>query len=72
MAQQPKPHILFILVDQMRMPPPQADLPESIVALNQVLSFDPETPDDNPFLKFFPASAADAEKLLAHHDYNSP
>lgn len=65
MAQQPKPNILFILVDQMRMLPPQADLPESIVALNQVLSFDPETPDDNPFLKFLPCVPAPPQERRA-------
>jgi arylsulfatase A-like enzyme len=65
-----KPNILFFLVDQMRMPPSQPDLPASLVALNQVLSFDPACPDDNPFLKFFPAFRRlrrNAVRLAHHH-----
>ena len=50
-----KPNILFILVDQMRMPPNQINLTPRIAELNQVLSFDPALKDDNPFLAFFPA-----------------
>jgi arylsulfatase A-like enzyme len=50
-----KPNILFILVDQMRMPPSQVNLTPRIAELNQVLSFDPAMKDDNPFLAFFPA-----------------
>jgi hypothetical protein len=37
-----KPNILFMLVDQMRMPPPQSNLTPQIAALNRVLSFDPD------------------------------
>lgn len=48
-------NILFILVDQMRMPPSQINLTPRIAELNQVLSFDPAMKDDNPFLPFFPA-----------------
>jgi hypothetical protein len=47
-----KPNILFILVDQMRMPPDQANLTPALRQLNQVLSFDPELEPDNPFLPF--------------------
>lgn len=50
-----KPNILFILVDQMRMPPDQVNLTPRLRELNQVLSFDPQLQADNPFLPFFPA-----------------
>jgi len=50
-----KPNILFILVDQLRMPPSQANLTPRLAELNQVLGFDPAMQDDNPFLPFFPA-----------------
>ena len=50
-----KPNILFILVDQLRMPPSQANLTPRLAELNQVLGFDPTMKDDNPFLPFFPA-----------------
>ena len=50
-----QPNILFILVDQMRMPPSQPNLTPRLEELNQVLSFDPQMKDDNPFLPFFPA-----------------
>lgn len=53
-----KPNILFILVDQMRMPPSQVNLTPRLAELNQVLSFDPAMKDDNPFLAFFPPFAA--------------
>jgi arylsulfatase A-like enzyme len=52
-----KPNILFILVDQLRMPPDQANLTPRLKQLNQVLAFDPDLQDDNPFLPFFPAFA---------------
>ena len=50
-----KPNILFILVDQTRMPPPQSNLTSQVAQINQVLSFDPSLEADNPFIKFFPA-----------------
>lgn len=50
-----KPNILFIYVDQMRMPPSQENLTPELKLLNQVLAFDPAMKDDNPFLRFFPA-----------------
>lgn len=65
-----KPNILFILVDQMRMPPDQANLTPALRQLNQVLSFDPELEPDNPFLPFFPAFRRlrrHAIRLANHH-----
>ena len=50
-----KPNILFILVDQLRMPPSQANLTPRLAELNQVLGFDPTMKDDNPFVPFLPA-----------------
>lgn len=50
-----KPNILFILVDQMRIPPEQANITPRVEQLNQVLRFDPQLQNDNPFLPFFPA-----------------
>ncbi|MBL8300226.1 MAG: sulfatase-like hydrolase/transferase [Rhodanobacteraceae bacterium] len=50
-----RPNILLVLVDQMRMPPSQPNLGPRLEQLNQVLSFDPQLKDDNPFLAFFPA-----------------
>ncbi len=68
-----QPNILFILVDQVRMPPPQSNLTPEIALLNQVLSFDPEMKPDNPFLKFFPAFARLRKNAvrLAHHQIAS-
>jgi len=57
-----KPNILFILVDQTRMPPPQSNLTSQVAQINQVLSFDPSLEADNPFIKFFPAF----ERLRRH------
>lgn len=65
-----KPNILFILVDQMRMPPSQPNLTPRLEALNQVLSFDPHMQDDNPFLPFFPAFRRlrrHSVRLARHH-----
>src|SRR5690349_12874733 len=65
-----KPNILFILVDQMRMPPSQPNLTPRLKELNQVLSFDPEMRDDNPFLPFFPAFRRlrrNSVRLARHH-----
>jgi arylsulfatase A-like enzyme len=64
------PNILFILVDQMRMPPSQANLTPRLAELNQVLSFDPDLNDDNPFLAFFPAFRRlrrNGVRLSRHH-----
>lgn len=57
-----KPNLLFILVDQMRMPPQQANITPRLEQLNQILRFDPDLQDDNPFLPFFPAF----ERLRRH------
>jgi arylsulfatase A-like enzyme len=65
-----KPNILFILVDQMRMPPSQPNLTPRLKELNQVLSFDPNMQDDNPFLPFFPAFRRlrrHSVRLARHH-----
>ena len=69
-AKATQPNILFILVDQMRMPPSQANLTPEIAQLNQVLSFDPAVEDDNPFLAFFPAFRRlrrNGVRLSRHH-----
>src|SRR4029079_6620178 len=57
-----RPNFLFILVDQMRVPPSQPNLTPRLKELNQVLSFDPQMKEDNPFLRFFPAF-----RRLRHH-----
>lgn len=64
-----KPNILFFLVDQMRMPPVQSNLTPRLKLLNQVLSFDPDMADDNPFIEFFPAfkRLRRHSVRLAHH-----
>lgn len=65
-----KPNILFILVDQMRMPPSQPNLTSRLEELNQVLSFDWHMKDDNPFLPFFPAFRRlrrHSVRLARHH-----
>jgi arylsulfatase A-like enzyme len=65
-----KANILFILVDQMRVPPDQANITPRLEQLNQVLRFAPELQEDNPFLPFFPAFRRlrrHSVRLARHH-----